>query len=75
FDLEAYLELQTQMQEIEEQIASVRGSLHNTLQEKREELAALRASRQELEAGRKTYPQKLLLLKQELTKRLAQQVG
>lgn len=75
FDVEAYTGIQSQMRGIEEHLSSVRGGLRNTLQEQRAELAALNASRQELEAGKKTYPKKLLVLKQELEERLLQQVG
>lgn len=75
FDLEAYATIQKQLQQIADYLSSVRGTMQHTLQECKEELSALAVNRRELEAGKKTYPKKLLVLKQELEERLCQQVG
>ena len=75
FDLDAYMDIQRQMRDIENTLSTVRQTMQNSLQTCREEQEVLAANRRALEAGKKTYPKKLLVLKQELEERLYQQVG
>ena len=75
FNLDAYMDIQRQMRDIENTLSTVRQTMQNSLQTCREEQEVLAANRRALEAGKKTYPKKLLVLKQELEERLYQQVG
>lgn len=75
FNMEAYMDIQRQMRDIENTLSTVRQTMQNSLQTCREEQEVLAANRRALEAGKKTYPKKLLVLKQELEERLYQQVG
>ena len=75
FDLDAYRDIQRQMRDIENTLSTVRQTMQSSLQTCREEQEVLAANRRALEAGKKTYPKKLLVLKQELEERLYQQVG
>ena len=63
FDLDAYMDIQRQMRDIENTLSTVRQTMQNSLQTCREEQEVLAANRRALEAGKKTYPKKLLVLK------------
>lgn len=75
FPLLSYTQLQQQFQQIDEQVQQASAVLRNEVTTLQEDLRRFRQDKEALEAGKKTYPKKLLVLKQAIEEGLRKQYG
>ncbi|RHO31254.1 hypothetical protein DW208_04585 [Erysipelotrichaceae bacterium AM17-60] len=73
FNLEEYKNLQQKLQELDDHIRNSVGKYSVEIEILKQQREELKTKRQELEAGKKVYPAKLMKLKEELTTRLSNQ--